>query len=429
MSFRSRFIIALQKIMKSKARAVKSILCLSLTAFIIIFVGGITVVLKEVLEKLVYEQASECYVASSFYPNQEIMKEVSEYKDIEQSIWMTVPFSDVSLKVDGTEYKGTAANDWKLRPGDGYLDEKYFHVDRYDTHGCWFASVDLKELKVRFGKDTCIVYGSDKLEKGGIMVSDFVLKHFGFEEDDLGNLIGKELEFTTVAGEDHEVVVGPYRLTGIIDSDYFRLSANKYGLAHIMIDSRDGDNSEYEGGEIRFYSDNFENCSNLMDKFRTLGLADLYNETLEAYNMLNLLKHVLLKVFVVILSVFALALISGYLMTVYFEYCEEKNFEQIQKVIGMKEADLFMISVIRDLIYVLGSVIPGGIIAFVAFAITDYVAYWNIDVHLMPSWQLFLTCVLISLSGLLFFSLIKTIVYRRALSREHLAESLSTGDM
>ena len=95
----------------------------------------------------------------------------------------------------------------------------------------------------------------------------------------------------------------------------------------------------------------------------------------------------------------------------------------------MKKKDLFLISAIKDLIYVLVSVIPGGIIAYIAFLIVDEVAHWNLDVHLIPSWQLFATCFLLTFVGLLVVSLIKTFVYRRALSKEPLAESLSTGEM
>ena len=95
----------------------------------------------------------------------------------------------------------------------------------------------------------------------------------------------------------------------------------------------------------------------------------------------------------------------------------------------MKESDLFLISFIKDLIYVLVSGIPGIIIAYIAFLIVDYEANWNLDIHLMPSWQLFVSCALLTLLGLIVISLIKTIVYRKALSKERLSESLSTGEM
>ena len=83
--------------------------------------------------------------------------------------------------------------------------------------------------------------------------------------------------------------------------------------------------------------------------FKSLGIEELYNPVLEAYNVLNLFQRILIKVLVVIVAVIALALLSAYLMMAYFEYCEEKNFEQIQKVIGMKEKDLFAISMIKEL--------------------------------------------------------------------------------
>ena len=84
MSFKSRFLISLQKIAKSKTRSIKCVLCLSLISFILIFMGGISVVVRDTVEKLVYGSASMCYVEASFFPGKEIRREVSEYKDYEQ---------------------------------------------------------------------------------------------------------------------------------------------------------------------------------------------------------------------------------------------------------------------------------------------------------------------------------------------------------
>ena len=425
MSIKSRFLIALQKIAKSKARSIKYILCLCLISFILVFMGGISVVVRDTIEKLVYNSASMCYVDAPFFPDKEIMREVSEYKEIYSCPW-TVDFDHAFLKVDGKEYQGRNVTDWQIEPGIEDVSQLSFGVSRYGKGSCLVSEVDLKELNVKFGKRNAVVYGSDRLEEGGVVVSDYILKLYGFDEEEYKRLIGKELEFSAVWPDGEKFVFGPYKLTGIADSDIFRLEANYY-LNQIII--ADESANDMVLNRIRFYSHNFEDCTKLNDLFRTLGLSEEYNSVLEAYNALNLLRNILLKVFAVILSVLVLALLSGYLMTVYFEYCEEKNFEQIQKVIGMKESDLFMISFIKNLIYVLVSGIPGIIIAYIAFLIVDYEADWNLDIHLMPSWQLFASCALLTLLGLIVISLIKTIVYRKALSKERLAESLSTGEM
>ena len=426
MKFKTRFLIALQKIKKSKARSIKCILCLCLISFIVIFMGGISVVVRDTVEKLVYGSASMCYVNAPFFPDKEIMKEVSEYRKYYSS-YFSSDFADTVLKVDGKEYQGRNVADWKVEHDDKEAYQLPFGYNRYSKESCLFSEVELKEFNVKFGKKNAVIYGSDQLEEGGIVLTDYILNLYGFDEAEYKGLIGKSLEFSGTGINGEKLDLGPYKLTGIADSDMFRLKATYGNDQIIIVDDELTDDMHFEG--IRFYSDNFENCTQLNDLFKTLGLSDEYNSVLEAYNALNLLRNILLKVFAVILSVLVLALLSGYLMTVYFEYCEEKNFEQIQKVLGMKEPDLFLISAIKDLIYVLGSVIPGGIIAYIAFLIVDEAAYWILNTHLMPSWHLFATCVLLTFAGLLAVSLIKTFVYRRALSKEPLAESLSTGEM
>ena len=425
MSIKSRFLIALQKIAKSKARSIKYILCLCLISFILVFMGGISVVVRDTIEKLVYNSASMCYVDAPFFPDKEIMREVSEYKEL-YTYPMGFDFDHTFLKVDGKEYQGRNVTDWQIEPDSKDVYQLSFGVSRYGKGSCLFSEVDLKELNVKFGKKNAILYGSDHLEEGGVVVTDYILKLYGLDEEEYKRLIGKELEFSAIGPDGDKIVFGPYKLTGIADSDMFRLEANNF-LDQIIITDESA-NDMYLNG-IRFYSHNFEDCTKLNDLFRTLGLSEEYNSVLEAYNALNLLRNILLKIFAVILSVLVLALLSGYLMTVYFEYCEEKNFEQIQKVIGMKESDLFLIAFIKDLIYVLVSGIPGIIIAYIAFLIVDYEANWNLNIHLMPSWQLFASCALLTLFGLIVISLIKTIVYRKALSKERLSESLSTGEM
>ena len=425
MSIKSRSLIALQKIAKSKARSIKYILCLCLISFILVFMGGISVVVRDTIEKLVYNSASMCYVDAPFFPDKEIMREVSEYKEL-YTYPMGFDFDHTFLKVDGKEYQGRNVTDWQIEPDSKDVYQLSFGVSRYGKGSCLFSEVDLKELNVKFGKNKAIVYGSDHLEEGGVVVTDYILKLYGFDEEEYKRLIGKELEFSAIGPDGEKIVFGPYKLAGIADSDMFRLEANN-SLDQIIITDESANDMYLKG--IRFYSHNFEDCTKLNDLFRTLGLSEEYNSVLEAYNALNLLRNILLKIFAVILSVLVLALLSGYLMTVYFEYCEEKNFEQIQKVIGMKESDLFLISFIKDLIYVLVSGIPGIIIAYIAFLIVDYEADWNLDIHLMPSWQLFASCALLTLLGLIVISLIKTIVYRKALSKERLSESLSTGEM
>jgi len=428
MSIRSRFLIALQKIAKSKARCIKCILCLSLISFILVFMGGITVVVRDTIEKLVYNSASMCYVEASFFPDIEIMREVSEYKEYEEFLY-SEDYADVVLKVNDKEHRGRNVTDWKIDPDGKDVYQLPVMIDRYSKESCLFSDVDLKELNAKFGKKSAVIYGSDKLEEGGIVMSDYVLKLFGINEDEFDNLIGQHLELTVTDLDGETVVLGPYKLTGIVDSDMFRLDAD-YSLAQIIfVDSKYRDDKNSVNATIRFYSHNFEDCTKLNDLFRTLGLSEEYNSVLAAYNALNLLRNILIKVIAVILSVLILALLSGYLMTMYFEYCEEKNFEQIQKVIGMKESDLFLISVIKDFIYVLVSGLSGIIIAYIAFLIVDYEANWNLDIHLMPSWQLFAECALLTILGLIVISLIKTIVYRKALAKERLSESLSTGEM
>ena len=428
MSFKSRFLIALQKIAKSRARSIKCILCLSLISFILVFMGGISIVVKHTIEKLVYNSASMCYVEASFFPDKKIMREVSEYKEYNQSSF-AIDYANTILKINGKEYKGKNVTDWKIDPSSKHAYQLPFEVSIYSKGSCLFSNVDFKELNAKFEKKDAMIYGVDKLEEGGVVISDYILKLYSFNEDEYAGLIGQNVEFTALGIDGEKISLGPYRITGIVDSDMFRLEANTDLAQIIIVDAKNHDDRYFGSGKIRFYSHNFEDCTQLNDLFRTLGLSEEYNSVLEAYNALNLLRNILLKVFAVILSVLVLALLSGYLMTVYFEYCEEKNFEQIQKVIGMKETDLFLISVIKDLIYVLSSVILGGIVAYIAFAIVDYEANWNLDIHLMPSWQLYVSCVLLTLLGLLVISFIKTVVYRKALSKERLSESLSTGEM
>ena len=186
--------------------------------------------------------------------------------------WMLFISEDVVLKVNDKEHRGRNVTDWKIDPDGKDVYQLPVMIDRYSKESCLFSDVDLKELNAKFGKKSAVIYGSDKLEEGGIVMSDYVLKLFGINEDEFDNLIGQHLELTVTDLDGGTAVLGPYKLTGIVDSDMFRLDADYYLAQIIFVDSKYRDDKNSVNASIRFYSHNFEDCTKLNDLFRTLGL-------------------------------------------------------------------------------------------------------------------------------------------------------------
>ena len=428
MSIRSRFMISWQKILKAKSRAVKNIVCLALVVFVVVFLSCFSTVASRIINTLVYERASLCYVDSPYLPDKNIMREVTEFKHFDYYFGDTVPFSNVTTKIDGKEYRSNPASFMRGDPQEELDYELWFDMTRLYKGSRIYSKVDLKELDVRFNKKNCIIEGKETLEKNELLLADFILGLYGFTENDYPDLIGKEFEFSYTVFEGKNIKLGPYKLAGIVDADFFRLSGNS-DISLIIVGCDDPKDERFGSENYRFYSDTLEDSSHLLDKFKSLGIEDLYNPVLEAYNVLNIFQRILIKVLVVIVAVIALALLSAYLMMAYFEYCEEKNFEQIQKVIGMKEKDLFSIGMIKELFYIIIASAIGGVLAYVIFCIIDVEAYWYLDMHMVPTAKEFWMCFLLTSLGCFVVGLIKTIMYRLALKREPLAETLSSGEM
>ena len=428
MSIRSRFMISWQKILKAKNRAVKNVVCLALVVFMISFLSSFSIAASRIINTLVYERASLCYVDSQYLPDRDIMREVTEYKHFDYFFGDTVPFSKVTAKIDGKEYRSKPAEYSRSELQEEFDNELWFDVTRLYEGSSIYSKVDLKELDVRFNKQNCIIRGKGTLGKNEILIADFILGLYGFTENDYPDLMGKEFEFSYTTHEGETIELGPYKLAGIIDADFFRLSGNS-DISLIVIGCDDPKDERFGSENYRFYSDTLEDSSHLLDMFKSLGIEELYNPVLEAYNVLNLFQRILIKVLVVIVAVIALALLSAYLMMAYFEYCEEKNFEQIQKVIGMKEKDLFAISMIKELFYIITAAAIGGVLAYVSLSLIDIETYWYLDMHIIPSDKEFWMCFLLTSLGCFMVGLIKTIIYRLALKHEPLAETLSSGEM
>ena len=136
MSIRSRFMISWQKILKAKNRAVKNVVCLALVVFMISFLSSFSIAASRIINTLVYERASLCYVDSQYLPDRDIMREVTEYKHFDYFFGDTVPFSKVTAKIDGKEYRSKPAEFSRSELQEEFNNELWFDVTRlYEGQG------------------------------------------------------------------------------------------------------------------------------------------------------------------------------------------------------------------------------------------------------------------------------------------------------
>jgi hypothetical protein len=87
-------------------------------------------------------------------------------------------------------------------------------------NGSYIGENDLTEYHYRYPSNATrngLLYGREISDTKEIMITDFYLKQYGFEEEEMGDLVGKTISISCEGVE----LITDYTLTGVIDSRVF----------------------------------------------------------------------------------------------------------------------------------------------------------------------------------------------------------------
>lgn len=385
------------------------------------------------METMTATKASTCYLQLSldvpkFGSYEQITSRYVRYE------WPTGSSpNNIELIVGGMTYKGHDKQNYK------------FSVDQYNKQFAddsnhkvpfnicavlkendeLFPEMVLSEMRADTGLQTPLKYGSLELEKGKMLISDFMLEQFGLNDDEQKSLIGKSITIKNVA--DNSIYCNELILCGIIDSRlYYVDSLAEINAAHILINEDDMceamalDMEKFIRNEKGFLNDDSEKidldfCGNLYKYcymrsfsdykplFKLLtdnGYAVWPSSNTEIYYVIRQQRLIVDNVVSVIIVVLALTLFFYLFTAVYFYHIRNARFKHMLIALGMNPKNIFEVSFIELSICSIVAIVIGTIASSVIVYVFN--EYWSNDSHveIAFSWDSF---VIVPLTIFLFF--------------------------
>ena len=223
---------------------------------------------------------------------------------------------------DGTGGMGTETYDYYFAVApSAVLSKETYRVNcairLTDIQGCVFSEKDAAEFEAKFPGERLLLAGSLKLGDGDILISDYMLSHFGFTEKDYDRIIGQRVVIGYAeAGqnvwnvlkergdvrEERELAKALFDtegsriegvLKGVYNSDIHRTEANK-SAGHISVGKKTENGQPAKKSLYRlYYGENFSDTYRLGEEFLNAGGAIYFTPMLEKYHEVEMIRGLL----------------------------------------------------------------------------------------------------------------------------------------
>ena len=453
MKLRSYFFLAWESVFKMKKHSLRVMSSFAGIIFIFSAFFSYRTVLISKMDFLTYEKASDCYVVSDRMVDFSLFPEIDEYKVRRRYGAVPYTLDKIILEIGGEERLGQNTKDYDFGKNPDETDRNvYFDIDAFaETRNktVLVAEPDKKEFETRFASSTnnICVEGKLELAENEVIVSDYYLERFGYSSDDFAQLIGKEITFRLSDGEriqywldvnendtdqytgeslDSNILLGPVKLVGVINSDYFLLNAHGND-AQIIVAENHPQRAMFSSAAYYYYSSQFETSIDLVTRLKTLGIIDKSNVTLDTYSTLNILNNVIVKVLFFVMCMLIIALVSNYLLASVFSYRETRYFMQMNRALGLGIHQLWFLKLVENLyLLVLGTIVSCGFLEIVNRIVPIFTER-EIDMEIILPYTTILSYVFVGVVAMLLCVVLTTSIYVYLLKQRSLCEDLSCG--
>lgn len=391
------------------------------------------------MEVLTASKASTCYLQLSLdVPNKRSYEQItSRYVRYE---WPT-GFSpnNIELIAEGVTFKGHDKKNYRFNVNQStkqFVDDSNHQVPFnlcavLKENDELFPEMILSEMRVDTGIITPIKYGSPELDKGKILISDFMLEQFGLADDEQKSLIGKSITIKNVSN--NITYCNDLILCGVIDSHlYYVDSLAETNAAHILISEEDMCeamvmdmekfirnekgyfNDDYEKIDLDFsgnlykfcYMRSFSDYKPLIKLLTDDGYTVWPSSNTEIYYVIRQQRLIIDNVVSVIIGVLAITLFFYLITAVYFYHKRNSRFKHMLIALGMNSKNVFEVSFTELLICSVVAIMIGIIASLGIICIFN--EFWSNDsyVEIGLSWDSFVMVPIVSLLLFIAFAII-----------------------
>jgi len=268
-----------------------------------------------------------------------------------EDVWSAVNMREATMTVDGTVYQGV--NDYSFDFEEPILPDAprtnypvMFRLAFTWAKNC-LSENDLTEFDYKYGTSP-MLYGTDTVEFGEVVISDYFLERFGFPKSEYGNLIGKKVTFSADVPVLEDVVVA-----GIVDSRVFRMTRFQNG--NIMCGAQliyRASEQEYAAWNLEFTHiaipiREYGDILTVSEKLEQAGVVDemmaVNNAGLNAYFSLNLAKVIVERMFGLFAFLMS-ATVALFLFNALWQNAKERApYCGMLKAIGMRAGEIVLV--------------------------------------------------------------------------------------
>lgn len=218
-----------------------------------------------------------------------------------------------------------------------------FEVAAVDISIPFHPTAVTTEFQHRYPGEEIYAYGKGISKDGEIVISEYMLYHFGISEN-LEQLIGKKLSFSI----DGTQVMKDYTLVGIFNTNFFRVMAN-CGRPQIWIGGTKEIFSKYQ---CQYLAEDATTSSYItleelekelddMEQFKACDYFD--NGTKDEFSFIEKMKHFMKRVLFVLLVILILAVFLKLANQIYHDMLEGAAYFGMMLAMGMKKSEMWLL--------------------------------------------------------------------------------------
>ncbi|MGN0661084.1 MAG: ABC transporter permease, partial [Oscillospiraceae bacterium] len=257
---------------------------------------------------------------------------------------------------------------------------------------------DLTEFNYTFPKSSVFLFGNQPKNENEICLSDYILEKFGIK-DDLQKIVGKKISFYC----EGESLIEDYTVSGIINSEFFRISSMNH-MPQIFLRGSEQINNTYNIDTIatRLDIDNYRNTLNVLDLLYEKNYHAYLGADIIAsyYNVISGAQAIVSRLVGLFGGMICIAIILNLYNVLLTAAEEKKNCYGILKAIGMPGKSLYAIAYIEIFILTFIAVTAAGLISWWLLQLANQIMFSYIQIRLSISIEKYAVISLLTLLGI-----------------------------
>ncbi len=280
---------------------------------------------------------------------------------------------DFSIEYEDKSYKGVNDYTYDFSITDTIIEDMCsvnFNVDTISAESTLFSKSDSKELK-----SSPEFMGNIPEQEKEIMISDYYLKKFGINKNDI---IGKNISVYY----QNECIMKDYTVCGVIDSDIFYLHSKK-NYSQIYISDKDSlNNLSAENKKLCIYSSDFLEAVQKRDKLISENYILEANDAVVLYSAIYSEQNMIIKAFgglCVALFITTIIVLKGIIKS---NIASRRKYFVMLTYMGVKQKSVKKLIFTGLLIRIVASAFVGSIAAYPLLIFTKNMMYYAVMQHI-----------------------------------------------